>query len=219
MWKYRVSFRNMINVTFVTGRRGRERKNEGERAREGGGRHTKTVYSCLCTCLFITIYTVYNKNKLKNPSGQLHSAYVFMTYWCKCVCCGELSQQTVKIRKEEGTDLIIYRWKYIFYFSFILIPSARTEKDVPPHRSTPPPPQPTHFQPKTNIQAGTERRSVWRLKCVSWRGWMEFIWLQSISFFPCCSLPLFLSFSPSLLTYLFLRKITYKPSVKGFMVY
>ena len=22
MWKYRVSFRNMINVTFVTGRRG-----------------------------------------------------------------------------------------------------------------------------------------------------------------------------------------------------
>lgn len=29
MWKYRVSFRNMINVTFVTGRRGREKGGGG----------------------------------------------------------------------------------------------------------------------------------------------------------------------------------------------
>lgn len=45
MWKYRVSFRNMINVTFVTGRRGER----GGRT-VGGKETTETVGSYLCTC-------------------------------------------------------------------------------------------------------------------------------------------------------------------------
>lgn len=47
MWKYRVSFRNMINVTFVTGRR-------GERGRGGtvGGEETTHRDS-----RFIFVYT------------------------------------------------------------------------------------------------------------------------------------------------------------------
>ena len=47
MWKYRVSFRNMINVTFVTGRRVRERRGEGEgegEVREGGEGGEETTY-------------------------------------------------------------------------------------------------------------------------------------------------------------------------------
>lgn len=62
MWKYRVSFRNMINVTFVTGRRARERRGEGEGGGEGGRearevrrQRTGTVGSCLCTCVFIAL--------------------------------------------------------------------------------------------------------------------------------------------------------------------
>lgn len=42
MWKYRVSFRNMINVTFVTGRRG-ERGGE-DSGRQGDNRDSRFIF-------------------------------------------------------------------------------------------------------------------------------------------------------------------------------
>lgn len=68
-------FRNMINVTFVTGRGGRA----GGREKMWGGvwearrQHTETVGSCLCTCLFITstVRTVRTSSEIQVDSVAL----------------------------------------------------------------------------------------------------------------------------------------------------
>lgn len=52
MWKYRVSFRNMINVTFVTGRR-------GELGGGGAVRSKETTYK---DSRFIFVYMQLKKN-------------------------------------------------------------------------------------------------------------------------------------------------------------
>ncbi len=83
MWKYRVSFRNMINVTFVTGRRGREREREWRVGRRVGGEETTyrdSRFMFVYMFIYHYVHSAYSKNKLKNSSGQLHSAYEYTTY-------------------------------------------------------------------------------------------------------------------------------------------
>lgn len=124
-------------------------------------------------------------------------------------------------RGRRERNLSVYRWK-VYLLLLIYASSVPVRgggggggKDVYPSLLIP------HFLPKTNIQPGSGLKSGCISVCVGKVGRANFIWLQSIFFFlffpPCCSLLLFRS--PLLLTYLFLRRITYKPSVKGFMVY
>lgn len=92
MWKYRVSFRNMINVTFVTGRRGSERR--------VGGRDKETVYGdsrFMFVSMFIYhyIHNAHSKNKLTDASGRFlllinapHTDVHALLWWPQDFPCG-----------------------------------------------------------------------------------------------------------------------------------
>lgn len=107
--------------------------------------------------------------------------------------------------------------KWIFYFSSMLLLS---QAGLMRMCSPTPPPLSTYFQPKTNIQLGNGLGFARMCMCALVRGGEPNSYgCRASLFFPYCYVLLFLSISPSLPLYLFPQRITYKPSVKGFMVY
>lgn len=91
MWKYRDSFRNMINVTFVTGRGGREREREDVERSVGGEETTYRNSRFTLVYMFIyhhchsTVHIVGTSSEIKVDSLVVRMCHILM----RALSCGE----------------------------------------------------------------------------------------------------------------------------------